>query len=95
VVEVGVVVDVEPVTACTGGLFGGAADQACADTSPLTGEVDERIQDEGVNASVPAELDEAEELISFEGSDPGRTVRVQLFFPWSADSTAPSTSKRV
>jgi hypothetical protein len=65
VVEVGVVVDVEPVTACTGGLFGGAADQACADTSPLTGEVDERIQDEGVNASVPAELDEADELISF------------------------------
>jgi hypothetical protein len=49
VVEAGVVIDVEPVTACTGGLFGGVAGQACADTSPLIGGVDEQIQDEGVN----------------------------------------------
>ena len=71
----------EPLTSGTLSLGGGRSDQIVTDAEALMVGVDHGVEEECVGTAVPAELHEANEDFTVEGTDPGQGVSAQLTSP--------------
>ena len=69
------IIDVQPFDARPLGDLGGSLDQSPSDATPLMVGMHGGVQDEGVVASVPGELDEADQPPAVVGAD-GRQAAV-------------------
>jgi hypothetical protein len=74
-------VDVQPLAACRPGLVGGDGDQPGTDTVVLGTFGYQGVEDEGVDASVPGDVDEAGEALCVPGADPAQAVLADLRHP--------------
>lgn len=73
----GFVVDVQPLAARDDDLLDEEVDQSLCDTAPLVVGVDDSVEEEGVQAAVPAGVHESDQLFTVEGADPGEAVPFQ------------------
>ena len=76
-VEVRLVVHVEPFAARSPCLLDELPHQAAPHSSPLVLGVDDSVEKERVKASVPAGVNEPDECVLVEGSNPGKAVLSQ------------------
>jgi hypothetical protein len=81
VLEMRFEVDVQPFASGSAGAVGSCADEAGADAVVLPAGVDHGVEEKGVSATIPADLDESDELLSVERTDPGERVFLQPLRP--------------
>jgi len=95
--QMGFIVDVQPLAACGGGLIGEGLHERTSDASPLVVRVHDGVQNEGVGPAVPASVDEPDERVDVEGADPAQTVLLQPVLPGlhSAQGGAEGSSVQV
>lgn len=74
VLEVRFEVHMDPLAASVVCLLSGAVDEVFADALSLACWVDHRVQEEGVGAAVPADLNEADDLLAVERPYPRERV---------------------
>src|SRR6185437_11438317 len=74
-------VDVQPLAARGLGFFGRDGDQPGADPVVLGAFGDQGVEDEGVDAAVPGDVDEADEAFAVPRADPAQAVLADLRYP--------------
>jgi hypothetical protein len=67
-------VDMEPFASGSTGAVSGSIDEVGTNTVVPSVWVDRRVEEKGVGATVPADLDESDELLGIERADPGERV---------------------
>lgn len=75
------VVHVEPIAACCRRLIDNRSHQTCPDPTALAVRVNGRIEQEGVRAAIPAGMNEADEPLIDERTDPGQAVTLKPLSP--------------
>lgn len=93
--QVGLEVDVEPGAAGGTGFVGSGSDQGPTYALAAVGGVDGGVENEGVGAAVPGDLDEADQLVVVEGADPGEGVAIQAGSPRLNGDLLPAEGQRV
>ena len=74
-------VDVQPLAARGLGFFGRDGDQPGADPVVLGAFGHQGVENEGVDAAVPGDVDEADEAFAVPGADPAQAVPADLGHP--------------
>ena len=74
-------VDVQPLAACRAGTIRGDSYELCPDPAPADPGSHEGVEQEGVDAPVPGNVDEAHQLAVFPRADPAQAVPANLPLP--------------
>jgi hypothetical protein len=82
--EVGFEIDMEPLTTGSASLGHSDLYELGSDSLPGDPRAYDRVQDEGVDATIPRHIDEADELVVILGADP--TEAVPLHWPFQSSS---------